>query len=51
MDVASRQAQRLKGGERNEAVDLYLGQVENGHDESVSCHTFVCFCLQTNSYP
>lgn len=46
VDVASRQAQRLKSGERSDAVDLYLGQIENGHDETVSCHAFICFvCL------
>lgn len=36
VDVASRQATRLKNGVRNEAVDLYLGQIENGYDETVS---------------
>lgn len=46
VNVASRQAQRLKTGVRNEAVDLYLGQVENGHDESVSYF----FLLFTNKH-
>lgn len=46
VDVASRQAQRLKNGDRNEAVDLYLGQVENGFDDSVSK---ICLYLFTNN--
>lgn len=40
--IAGRQAQRLKNDARTEAVQLYLGQLENGHDDTVSCLQTSC---------